>query len=309
MTGHIYRDVILEQHAHLFRGAMDAEFLFMDDNAHPHRANIVDECLQSEDITHMDWPAYSPDLNPIEHVKDMLGRRIAAHQLPPTCLLELRRALLDEWHNIPQDQIDNLILSMPRRCKELWFQQDGATCHTARATIDLLKDTFRDRLISRLGPVNWPPRSCDLTPLDYFLWGYVKSLVYADNPQTLDHLEDNIRRVIADIQPQMLEKVIENWTSRLDYIRASRGSHMPEIIFKIVPVWHGGCQNIRRAEVAGIEVKAPDNIPGYFPSKLGWNSAKRHCQLHGAQSFGPQMNSMRLKIVERVELETTQHNI
>ncbi|GFV09294.1 transposable element Tc3 transposase [Trichonephila clavipes] len=116
---------------------------------------------------------------------------------------------------------------------ELWFQQDGATCHTARATIDLLKDTFGDRLISRFGPVNWPPRSCDLTPLDYFLWGYVKSLVYADKPQTLDHLEDNIRRVIADIRPQMLEKVIENWTSRLDYIRASRSIPMPEIIFKM----------------------------------------------------------------------------
>ncbi|GFY01638.1 uncharacterized protein TNCV_2608211 [Trichonephila clavipes] len=116
---------------------------------------------------------------------------------------------------------------------ELWFQQDGATCHTACATIDLLKDTFGNRLISRFGPVNWPPRSCDLTPLDCFLWGYVRSLVYADKPQTLDHLEDNIRRVIADIRPQMLGKVIENWTSRLDYIRASRGSHMPEIIFKI----------------------------------------------------------------------------
>ncbi|GFT48649.1 hypothetical protein TNCV_2326501 [Trichonephila clavipes] len=90
--------------------------------------------------------------------------------------------------------------------QELWFQQDGATCHTARATIDLLKDTF----------------------------GYVKSLVYADKPQTLDHLEDNIRRVIADIRPQMLENVIENWASRLDYIRASCGSrHMPEIIFKM----------------------------------------------------------------------------
>ncbi|GFV43860.1 transposable element Tc3 transposase [Trichonephila clavipes] len=93
--------------------------------------------------------------------------------------------------------------------QELCFEQDGATCHTARATIDLLKDT-----------------------LDYFLLGCVKSLVYADKPQTLDHLEDNIRRVIADIRPQM-EKVIENWTSRLDYIRACRGSHMPEIIFKM----------------------------------------------------------------------------
>ncbi|GFU93629.1 uncharacterized protein TNCV_4388041, partial [Trichonephila clavipes] len=90
--------------------------------------------------------------------------------------------------------------------QELWFQQDGATCPTARATIGLLKDTFGDRLNSRFETVNWPSRSCDLTPLDYFLLGYVKSLVYADKPQTLDHLEDNIRRVIADIRPQMLEK-------------------------------------------------------------------------------------------------------
>ncbi|GFY24140.1 transposable element Tc3 transposase [Trichonephila clavipes] len=98
-----------------------------------------------------------------------------------------------------------------RDVQELWFQQDGATCHTARATIDLLKETFGDHLISRFGP----------------------SSVYADKPQTHDHLEDNIRRVIADIRRQMLEKVIENWTSRLDYIRASRGSHMPGIIFKM----------------------------------------------------------------------------
>ncbi|GFT88949.1 transposable element Tcb1 transposase [Trichonephila clavipes] len=118
MTCHIYRDVILEHRVRLFRGAMGGEFLFMDDNARPHRANIVDECLQSEDITRMDWPAYSPDLNPIEHVWNMLGRRIAARQPPPTCLPELQRALLDEWCNIPQDQIDNLILSMPGRYPE-----------------------------------------------------------------------------------------------------------------------------------------------------------------------------------------------
>ncbi|GFS58709.1 transposable element Tcb1 transposase [Trichonephila clavipes] len=117
MTGHIYRDVFLEQHVRLFRGAMDAEFLFMDDNARPHRANIVDECLQSEDIIRLDWPAYSWDLNPIAHVWDKLGRQIAARQPPSTCLPELRRALLDKWCNIPQDQIDKLVLSLLRRCK------------------------------------------------------------------------------------------------------------------------------------------------------------------------------------------------
>ncbi|GFW71611.1 transposable element Tcb1 transposase [Trichonephila clavipes] len=116
MTGHIYRDIILEQHVRLFRGVMDAEFLLMDDNTRPDRANIVDKCLQLEDITRIDWPVYSPDLNPIEQVWNMLGRRIAARKPHPTCLPELRRALLDGWCNIPQDKIDNLILSMPRHC-------------------------------------------------------------------------------------------------------------------------------------------------------------------------------------------------
>ncbi|GFV51265.1 uncharacterized protein TNCV_2174521 [Trichonephila clavipes] len=179
------------------------------------------------------------DLRP-ESDRTSLGlswQRVAALNPPPRSLHELKQGLLCVWSWLPIPLSDNLINSMGNRCRqciqELWFQQDGATCHTARATIDLLRDTFGDHLISRFGPVNWPPRSCDLTQLDYFLWGYVKSLVYADKPQALDHLEDNIRRVIADIRPQMLEKVIENWISRLDYIRASHDNHMPEIIFKM----------------------------------------------------------------------------
>ncbi|GFU51118.1 transposase [Trichonephila clavipes] len=83
----------------------------------------------------------------------------------------------DEGHNVTvngdryRDMITNFFIPELNNhdVQELWFQQDGATCHTARATIDLLKDTFGDRLILRFGPVKWPPRSCDLTPLDYFL--------------------------------------------------------------------------------------------------------------------------------------------
>ena len=78
-----------------------------------------------------------------------------------------------------------------------WFQQDGVTCHAAGKTINLLSETFGDRIISRNGHVNWPLRSCDLTPLDYFLWGFVKSKVYSNKPETLLQLEANIRRVLA----------------------------------------------------------------------------------------------------------------
>ncbi|GFS53358.1 transposable element Tcb2 transposase [Trichonephila clavipes] len=60
------------------RGAIGPDFIFMDDNARPHWTLAVEELLESEDITRMDWPAYSPDLNPLEHVWDALGRRIAA---------------------------------------------------------------------------------------------------------------------------------------------------------------------------------------------------------------------------------------
>ena len=116
---------------------------------------------------------------------------------------------------------------------DFWFQQDGATCHTAGETIDLLKENFHEQIISRNGPVNWPPKSCDLTPLDYVFWGYVKSLVYVDKPpQSVDALEANITRVINGITSDMLERVLENWTHRMDHVRASCGQHLNEIIFK-----------------------------------------------------------------------------
>ncbi|GFT64488.1 transposable element Tcb2 transposase [Trichonephila clavipes] len=78
---------------------MGAEFVFMDNKAHPHCANIENECLQSENIPRMYWTAFSPDLNIVEHAWDMLVRQIATLQPPPTRLQQLWRALLDDWCN------------------------------------------------------------------------------------------------------------------------------------------------------------------------------------------------------------------
>lgn len=115
---------------------------------------------------------------------------------------------------------------------DMWFQQDGATSHTANVTLELLQEKFPGRVISKKGDVNWPPRSCDLTPLDFFLWGYVKSLVYANKPATIADLEDNVVRVIGEIEANLCARVIENWTSRMTAVKHSRGGHLNDIIFK-----------------------------------------------------------------------------
>ncbi|GFU41899.1 transposable element Tcb1 transposase [Trichonephila clavipes] len=75
----------------------------------------AEQLLQSEDIERMDWPARSPDLNPLEHVWDFLGRRVVARTLPPVMIRELRLALQDEWAAMTQQLIGTLILSMGRR--------------------------------------------------------------------------------------------------------------------------------------------------------------------------------------------------
>ncbi|GFU80463.1 transposable element Tcb2 transposase [Trichonephila clavipes] len=86
----------------------------MDDNCRPPRANLVEEFFFEEGIVRMEWPACFPDMDPIEHVWDALGRRVAGRQSPPQTLQELERALLEEWDRIPQLVINSQIDSMPQ---------------------------------------------------------------------------------------------------------------------------------------------------------------------------------------------------
>ena len=83
------------------------------------------------------------------------------------------------------------------------FQQNGATCHTAEATVYVQRPVFEDLIISRRADAVWPPRSYDLTPLDYYLWSAVKDKCYVDKPETIDALKDNIREAIGEIGPMV----------------------------------------------------------------------------------------------------------
>ncbi|GFV95851.1 transposable element Tcb2 transposase [Trichonephila clavipes] len=131
VNGTRYYKEILLPYVRLFRGAMGLQFLFMDDNAPCHRTVAAEQLLESEDTERLDLPVRSPDVNPIEHVWDFLGRRLAACTLPPVMIRELRLALQDEWAAMPQQLIDTLILSMGRCCE---------SCLAVRGDISATKD-------------------------------------------------------------------------------------------------------------------------------------------------------------------------
>ncbi|GFV21320.1 transposable element Tcb2 transposase [Trichonephila clavipes] len=114
-----YSDDILRPIVIPYAAAIGHDFILMDDNCRPHRANLVEDFLFEEGIVRIEWPASSPDMNRIEHVWDALGRRVAGPQPPPQTLQELETALLEEWDRIPQLVINSLFDSMPQRCSTL----------------------------------------------------------------------------------------------------------------------------------------------------------------------------------------------
>lgn len=114
-----YIDLILEDHVIPAAYGMGPNFVFMQDNARAHTAAITMNFLRQHRIQVMDWPPLSPDLNPIEHLWDLLDRRVRKRPHPVQTLQQLKEALIEEWDNIPQEDIRRLIRSMPRRCQAL----------------------------------------------------------------------------------------------------------------------------------------------------------------------------------------------
>lgn len=118
---------VLEQHLLPIVPLIGDGCIFMQDNARPHVARIVTDYLDEHGIERLPWPAISPDMNPIEHLWDQLGRRIRSRNPVPDNLEELSAALIEEWNNIPQEDISNLIRSMPRRLETLIRARGGNT--------------------------------------------------------------------------------------------------------------------------------------------------------------------------------------
>ncbi|GFX35106.1 transposable element Tcb2 transposase [Trichonephila clavipes] len=125
VTGLRYRDEILDPYVRPYAAAIGNDFILMDDNARPHRARIVEEYLEDHGLERMEWPARSPDLNPIEHLWDYLCREVAALNPPPRLLHELKQGLLCVWSSLPIPVSDNLINSMGNRCRQCIHVRGG----------------------------------------------------------------------------------------------------------------------------------------------------------------------------------------
>ncbi|GFU28822.1 transposable element Tcb1 transposase [Trichonephila clavipes] len=108
-----YRDEFIEPIVRLYDAAVGPTFVLMDDNARPHRADIVNDYPESEEIARMAWPAYSPALNSIENLWDALGRAVSSRFPPLATLIELETALQEEWRLHNSAVVDHLIETEP----------------------------------------------------------------------------------------------------------------------------------------------------------------------------------------------------
>jgi len=116
--------------------------------------------------------------------------------------------------------------------EHVWFQQGGATAHTARGSLGVLREMFPGRLISLRGDVGWPVRSPYLSPCDFFLWGYLKEKVFKHRPRSLEDLKERIRQEIDAIPPEITRRVMKNFRERLQQCVANDGRHISDMTFK-----------------------------------------------------------------------------
>ena len=115
-----------------------------------------------------------------------------------------------------------------RRHSTTFFQQDGAPPQWGLKVREFLNTQFPDRCIGRNGPIHWPPRSPDLTPPDYFLWGHVKEFIYKRRP-TNHELKEKVAEAIKSVTKDLLNRTFENFRKRVDMCIEVNGAHFQHL--------------------------------------------------------------------------------
>ena len=121
-----YREDILLPHVVPFLQSLP-DMNLQRDNATSHTAHSAHDFEQDRIVSVLPWPAKSPDLNPIEHIWDLLDRKVRARAIHPRNVRELAGALVEEQGNISQQELANLVQSMKRRCTAVLNAAGGHT--------------------------------------------------------------------------------------------------------------------------------------------------------------------------------------
>lgn len=137
----------------------------------------------------------------------------------------------ERYLHLLEGELSDILEDMPPNIRQtLWYQQDGASIHTTLAVRRFLDRKFGRKWIGRYSNYPWPARSPDLTPLDFFLWGYLKSKVYLQRPfRDLDHLENTIRECAMAIPQRFLINAVKevSWRTIICMERDGRHTEVP----------------------------------------------------------------------------------
>lgn len=136
----------------------------------------------------------------------------------------------NSYREFLENQLPELLEDVPLdRRAALTFQHDGAPAHFSARTRQFLNERFPGRWIGRGGPIAWPPRSPDLNPLDYCLWGLIKEFVYKDPPNSLQALEAKIVEATATVTPEIVRGAMENLVRRCRLCIQEGGGHFENL--------------------------------------------------------------------------------
>lgn len=146
-----------------------------------------------------------------------------------------RRLTGENYLDFLQNTLPELLEDLPLQLRrDMWFMQDGAPPHFSLNVRNHLNEQYPHKWIGRGNdaPVNWPPRSPDLTPMDYFLWGHLKSTVFREPVENEEQLWQRIQDAINNLRgdEEVMERIHFNFLRRINLCMRENGEHFEQFL-------------------------------------------------------------------------------
>lgn len=114
--------------------------------------------------------------------------------------------------------------------EQLYFMQDGATCHTTHMNLEFLQSKFGGRVISNKTDTLWPPNSPDLNPLDFFFWGHSMNHVFRTKPSSIEELKSIVNEFAENMDPDLIVRACESARFRFEKLQQEQGGHFEHLL-------------------------------------------------------------------------------